>query len=75
MNIYPGPDLLSENTIELKINGQTIRSIPAAELPIILTDKINNLQIGENLATLSVLGESGGLRQISVSAIRIRDTE
>jgi hypothetical protein len=67
MKIYPGPDLLPENVIEIQLNGSILKTLIARDLPTQLSLLLGNLNSGVNNCSLEVIGPVAGIRQVSVA--------
>lgn len=67
MNIYPGPDLLPANTIEIQVNDLVLRIVRFKDLPLQLDFLVSNLKPGLNTGAVVVRGPFGGIRQVSVA--------
>ncbi len=71
LNIYPGPDLLPENSIEIQINGVVLRTFKPKDLPLRLDLPVANLNPGGNKCAVEVLGPVGGIRQVGVGNMSV----
>lgn len=69
MNIYPGPDLLPENWVEVQLNGLTLSTVRSKDLPLRLDLGTGGLKPGPNKGRIVVHGPAGGIRQVSVARL------